>query len=176
MTVRRRRWLIAAAFFVAVAAQVAGRVGPKPVAPAVRPDPTRGLAVVLDGAALTITLVNRGTEPLTLIEPSDNCAGPAELEWAGVERRRPRPGYCGNADPIRPADVFTLGPGESRQLAGRFATPHFATPGVHHVVVQYSLDPGRLPRSSHDPDIVDRLRRTGCLSVLSNVAEVVVPE
>ena len=192
---RWRTWLVLLAIGCAgagVAAYLGLRPEAAPIARAVGPDPSGGVAVVLAPdrqtirpggyPTLTVTLVNRGPAAVTLVEPdrdSEWSERTPVIEWVGVRRVPSSSGRCGNdGRPFRADEVFTLGPGESRRLTGRMRPPSFAKPGVEYLAVQYTNDPD-LPKADRqlEPDDTSpwaRVRRSTRMTALSNLVEVVV--
>lgn len=106
-------------------------------------------------SAFQITLQNRSQVPITLVMPGDgsNCGWRTPLVgWSAVSAgdlaaRHPdapplyRGPRCGNVNPLRKEEVFTLGPGQSKTLDGWAGAPHFTAPGSYKVVFYYSNDP-----------------------------------
>lgn len=158
------------------------------------PDLSGGVAVVLapdrqtipagGHPTLTVTLVNRGSAPLTLVMPRDGSdhglLSPA-VEWLGGDVQ-PVLGRCGISEPLRADEVFTLGPGEVRSLDAALARwvrrPRFGRPGTYHVAFAYTNAPASAgpvrATTPNDPDAIARARRGNWVRAVSNTVEVVV--
>src|SRR5262249_49512808 len=128
---------------------------------------------VLDGEPrLTLTLVNQGPHTLTLVEPGD---GSNEGWRTPVLTWSPRPpdyARCGNISPLKPGEVFTLEPGQRKVLGGWARPPLPLPPGRHKLSVCYENVPhlrwSGLGLGEHDPETMDRVRRSDRVRVVSN--------
>src|SRR5262245_43765851 len=73
---------------------------------------------------LSVTVVNHGGQEVILVEPGDGSDWgwrTPVIEWSSSTWfRGPR---CGNVNALKPEDVFTLKPGESRRLGGWVGVP-----------------------------------------------------
>lgn len=124
---------------------------------------------------LTATLINRGSQEVTLVKPGDGseCAWRTPLvEWsAGDALPRLR---CGNMNALQADEVFTLGSGESC-LLDFWYIPRFSRPGRYSLAMRYTNFPKIVLREEaiRDP-MARRMRQSTRVSTVSNKVEVVV--
>jgi hypothetical protein len=136
---------------------------------------------------LTVTLINKGKNQVTLVEPGDGSAEgwrTPVVQWkvfrvdAPPAKLAEDTARCGNVNALRPEEVFTLKPGESRKLAGWIGTPQLPGPGKYRVMFIYHNRPEMqwdgIPLGRHDPDAMARVRRSTPVLLQSNVVEVTV--
>jgi hypothetical protein len=127
----------------------------------------------------TVTLVNGGKNEVVLVEAGDGsgCGWRTPLvEWSPRQRCGGR--RCGNINALKPEEVFTLRPAESRELKGWLGEPYLPNPGRYRVALRYSNEPQRewfgVPLGEHDPKAWALVRRSTPVTVVSNAVEVVV--
>lgn len=154
-----------------------------------RADPKTGVALRLtpetqtvkagEPPVFTALLVNRGKNEVLLVEPGNGseCGWRTPVvEWSRRQRRGG--GRCGNINSLKPDEVFTLAPGESRELKGWIGVPYLSGPGRYRVSLRYTNEPQRewsgVPLDEHDPKAWEAVRRSTPVSVVSNTVEVVV--
>jgi hypothetical protein len=151
-------------------------------------DPETGVAIELralsqvikvgESPRLTVTLVNRGTVPVVLVEPGDGSPSGWRtplVQWSTDGE----PGLrCGNVNGLEPGEVFTLHPGESRQLCSWVGEPQLSGPGWYLVAVRYTNRPDLewrgLPLKEHDAATMQRVRASTPMSAVSNKVQVIV--
>jgi len=141
--------------------------------------PPRQLIKVGQAPSLTATLVNRGQLAVTLVEPGDGSNRGwrtpvvewSKSGWFGG-------GYCGNINAVKMEEVFTLQPGQSRQLCDWVGVPHVSGPGSYLVAVRYSNRPDQpwvgLPLEAHDPAAMEAISGSTPVSIVSNTVEIVI--
>ena len=85
---------------------------------------------------------------------------------------------CGNISCLSSDEVFTLKPGEARDLGPWIGFPELSGPGVYNVSVTYEnvpeLDLHGIPLGEHDEAAMANVRKSTPLTVTSNVVELVV--
>ena len=102
----------------------------------------------------SVTLVNRDTYPVTLVKPGDGSFDGLRtpiVSWSIInvdhpsrDGRIPRAG-CGNMNPLRRDETFTLDPGEKitfNSSYGDWIIPPHLQPGTYEVSFNYSNIPG----------------------------------
>jgi hypothetical protein len=153
-----------------------------------RPDAVTGVALELqptsqviklrDRPELTLTVINRGRQDVVLVEPGDGSEDGWRtplIEWSSKPWSRIR---CGNVNGLKPGEVFTLKPGESRQLNEWIGTPYLPFPGRYRVSVRYTNDPDLkwdgIPLTPHDTATLEKVHRSTKMSAVSNAVEIVV--
>jgi hypothetical protein len=141
--------------------------------------PARQVIKAGERPSLTVTLVNRGSREVVLVEPGDgsDCGWRTPLiEWSQQEGG-PHV-RCGNINSLRADEVFALKPGDSRQLQRWVGGPFIPGPGRYRVAVRYTNEPSRectgMPLSPHDPDALEAVRQSTPVSAVSNSVEIVV--
>jgi hypothetical protein len=132
--------------------------------------------VPADGVDIVAVVYNDRPEPVTLVAPGDGCyeCWRTPLARASISRvgevlpwkRRPdlfSPPFrrsCGNVNEIGHGDVFTLAPGESKQV-GLWIPIVLSEPGTYRVTVHYVNHPEmRVPPGDlqpRDPSVLTRL-------------------
>lgn len=154
-----------------------------------RSDPATGIALRLspetqtiktgESPRFTVLLVNGGKKDVVLVEPgscSDCGWRTPVIEWSRQKREHgPR---CGNINDLKADEVFTLAPGQSRQLNGWVGKPYLSGLGRYRIALRYTNDPNMkwsgIPLNEHDPNAMEAIRRSTAVSVVSNTVEVVV--
>lgn len=126
---------------------------------------------------------NPGPEPAVLVLPgnrSDSGDRTPIITWnVKVVRQDRDPGpepirlLCGNINPLRADEVFVLEQDERRELGQWVILRPFRAPGIYEVQLKYENRPGLewrgLPLGPHDPDAMERLRKSTPCVVESNV-------
>jgi len=127
----------------------------------------------------TATLVNRGKNEVTLVEPGDGSDygwRTPLVEWS--RRRRDEGIRCGNINSLKEDEVFTLRPGESRVLTDWIGQPYRSGPARYRVSLRYKNEPNRewygVPLGDHDAKAIERVQRSTPISTVSNAVEIVV--
>lgn len=102
--------------------------------------PTRQEISLGERPKVSVTLVNNGMSSVTLVEPGDEsveCRRTPYIEWSHYTPPT-GPRKCGNTNPIKSSEVFTLRPGERRTLTSWVREPNFSSAGKHLVTVTYT--------------------------------------
>jgi hypothetical protein len=132
--------------------------------------------------AFDIELVNSGDRTVTLVMPGDG----SEVAWRTPVLRwsvspEPQPtqmARCGNINPLRPDEVFTLAPGERRRLREWVPPIYGVTAGAYTVRLSYTNDPTLKWRGvelgPHDPEAMQRVRESTPCRAVSNDVEITV--
>jgi hypothetical protein len=157
-------------------------------------DEARGLSLRLEPATLvrrpnqkltlTAYLTNHGPRPLTLVLPGDGSRmgrrNPV-VEWLFTPGGK-LSGFegCGNINELKAGEVFTLQPGETRELHEWVAPLAWPTARRFSAVMVYSNQPD-LPFQGvilrpHDERELARLRKSDRCRVLSNEIEIFVED
>jgi hypothetical protein len=157
-----------------------------------RPDPVTGVTVELsphsqtirigERLVLDVTLVNRGTQDVVLVEPGDGSLDGWRtpiIEWSRDFEDRSR--RCGNVGSLQPDEVFTLKPGEARQLRGSVRLPQPRVPGSYRIALRYTNRPdlewiGVPLGAGHDPGTMEAVQMSTPVSAVSNSVELIVTE
>ena len=104
---------------------------------------------------------------LTRLDPPDSNDAPP-LGFSG--------GRCGNINQLDPREVFTLNPGESRELSQWVNLPYGMPPGKYRAVFHYSNVPDMkwqgVSLGKHDKAAMRLVKRSTPISLVSN--EVIV--
>ncbi len=124
-----------------------------------------------------VTIRNRGTETVTLVEPGDG----SEVGWrtpiltwqvelVGAVHASPPYVRCGNINVLRPQEVFDLKPGESHVLTHLVPAVRVTRSGTYKLRLRYENNPllkwSGVPLAQHDPDAMQRVRQsTPCIAV-----------
>lgn len=154
-------------------------------------DPLTGVAVELrplhstvkigEVPELCLVLINRGSEEVLLVQPgdgSDRGWRTPIIELSGSYW--PRGARCGNFNAIRPEEVFTLRPGESKHFSGWDGVPPFEWPGRYRLSVRYSnvpdLDWRGIPIGKRDGPTLQAVLRSTKVSAVSNTVEFLVTQ
>lgn len=132
-----------------------------------------------------VRLKNLGKSDLTLVMPGDGSS----FQWrtpivgwsflpADSKEEHPRQPprrrdlRCGNINPLKPDDVFTLKPGETKELTQWIAYPYRLLPGKYRVVFYHSnvpeLEWSGVPLGKHDADAMRRIRHSTPIALVSN--------
>jgi hypothetical protein len=151
--------------------QEAGHAAPAPK----RRPPPYALALEIkpgaDGEGVgEVRIVNRGTKPVTLVQPGDGSGShwrTPRVGWSvlkvGAAGRHPdtvvpmtERSRCGLYGPVQAKEVFTLAPGKSVALEDRWSSPEFPGPGIYRVVFYYENDPACRGTWNHDDEALLR--------------------
>jgi len=143
-------------------------------------------------ARAKIRINNTGRVPVTLVMPGDGSksrwrtpvVGWSFLPVDSTERHsnQPRggPARCGNINPLSPADVFVLKPGNGANLVQWIGFPQLPSPGKYRAVFYYSNTPhlkwSGVPLGEHDQASMKRIRRSTFVSLQSNEVLVEITE
>lgn len=140
-----------------------------------------------------ITIHNRGTVDVVLVEPGDG----SEVGWRtpligwsclpadSTEEHPPVPPplelfRCGNTNPLQRDEVFRLRPGESRELEGWAYFPYRLAPGEYRIVLYYTnvpgLECGGVPLGADDEYAVQWIKASTPIALISNEARLKVVE
>jgi hypothetical protein len=131
----------------------------------------------------TVEIVNRSRREIVLISPGDGSESGWRtpiVSWA-VEGVKPR-GFarCGNVNPLRPDEVFTLKPGQRTSLGGWVGRPQLPGPGTYSVRFRYENKPGLkwvgLPLGKHDEGTMARVRASTPAAAESNSVRIEVKD
>ena len=131
-----------------------------------------------------ITVTNNGIAPVTLVRPGDGSLeawrtpvvswSVLEGETGGSHPAEPVPSEfrgCGNLNSLRPEEVFTLAPGETKELT-ELPINHQFRPGTHRVMFLYANKPTLgwrgIPLGEHDPQAMERVRGSSACTLSSN--------
>jgi hypothetical protein len=132
------------------------------------------------------TITNKGRAPVTLVVPGDGSesgwrtplVGFSSVKVGGGKPKHPaevplyRGGRCGNVNPLKADEVFSLAPGESKDLGGWVGWPQLPEPGTYGVLLYYANDPGLkwrgVPLGPHDPDALSRVAKSHKCLLVSN--------
>ena len=133
---------------------------------------------------ITAVITNWGSEPVVLVLPGDGSRDGDRtpiISWnIRIIRQSRKPdgelvgGGCGNMNPLRPDEVFTLKPGEGRSLGGWVSLTPFRIPGTYAVQFTYRNDPSLEwkadpnPGQRHDPEAMERVRSSTACDLASN--------
>jgi hypothetical protein len=128
---------------------------------------------------LSLILINKGSEDVVLVRPGDGseCGWRTPLiEWSESEWfSGPR---CGNINALRPEEVFTLKPGESKQFSEWVGIPAFERPGRYRLSVRYTNIPELawhgISMGSHDRPTLQAVRQSTKVVAVSNSVEFLV--
>jgi hypothetical protein len=153
--------------------------------------PLRQVIRVGEKPKLEVTLINRGSRPVTLVDAGDDSlAGwrTPVIQWSTYPSLLSP--VCANTNPLKAKDVFNLAPGERRRLSAWVLSPVIPrpeggvwlgqAPGHYRVSVRYRNEPNLrwlgVPLGSHDPDAMRRVRQSTRVCATSNFIEVIVQE
>lgn len=180
-----RYFLIAALFVIACAfvfRTVRGGETPKVEAVlALSKAPSRGI-----NPRLELTLTNRGDQPVSLVLPGDGSecgARTPRLNYIWLRDGNivvpPVPGFtCGNVNPLRAGEVFTLQPGASRTIT-EWLGPRWPVAGVYQLKLRYTNKPDARfgdPSDPHDAAEMQKLRASTPVTVESNTIDITIAE
>ena len=129
---------------------------------------------------LALIITNRSKKTVTLVQPGDGSLvgwRTPVIQWhVNGQRSKLPPGRCGNVNPLRANEVFTLKPGEHKQLSTWIGAPWLKSPGKYQVSLRYTNDPKLkwrgLPLGKHDPDAMKKVRTSTAVTLQSNVVQV----
>ena len=145
-----------------------------------------------DYTQFSVLITNEGPAPVTLVSPGDGSnfhwrtpkVGWSAIPMTDAREEHPddtpvyRGGRCGNINPIKLDEVFTLAPGESRELGEWVAPPQFLEAGEHRLVFYYENVPGAsvdgLPLGDHDRGVLSKMRKSHPCKLRSKEIRVVV--
>jgi hypothetical protein len=133
---------------------------------------------------IKVTLVNQGTDPVMLVLPGDgsNCGWRTPIvgwsvladpkakhpERAPLDTNR----FCGNINRLKPDEVFTLQPKQSKHIDGWLGLPPLARPGTYRLVFYYTNEPGRawrgIPLGRHDEKTMKKVKTSLPCAMRSN--------
>lgn len=139
-----------------------------------------------------VQIRNLGKSDVTLVMPGDGseCAWRTPIvgwsilpldssESHPASAKRTPTGRCGNISGLRPEEVFTLKPGESKSLGEWHAFPP-QLPGKYRVMFYYENRPGidwkGLPLADHDEDAMAAVADSHAVSVASDEVIVEITE
>ena len=87
---------------------------------------------------------------------------------------------CGNINVLKADEIVTLKPGQRVPVSEWLHAPTFATAGTHKVVLEIENVPGHdwrgEPLGKHDPEAMDRVRKSTPFKAVSNVVELQVTD
>ena len=131
----------------------------------------------------SVEVVNRSRHAITLVKPGDGseCGWRTPLVSWQVEGVKPEKLVrCGNVNPLRPDEVFTLKPGQRATLGGWGGTPTLPGPGTYTVRVRYENRPDLkwrgIPLGKHDEGAMARVRASTRVAAVSNPVRIQVTD
>lgn len=128
--------------------------------------------------SFSLRIVNSSKRSVTLVLPGDGSEDGMRTPRIRWTPESPRRGRCGNINCLRSDEVFTLAPGEERELGDWVGRPELPGPGTHRVAVTYENVPdlgwSGVPLGDHDEAAMERIRRSTPVRSTSNAIEVVV--
>jgi hypothetical protein len=150
--------------------------------------PTKAIHVT-DHSLFHITISNRGSNSVTLVEPGDgseNAWRTPVIGWSVLPVNSPEKhpdtpapwsgARCGNINPFRLSEVFSLEPGKEKQFEPWDDYSLFDKPGKYRVVLYYSNIPDMktkgAPLGDHEKGAVERIKASTPCKLISN--EVIV--
>lgn len=135
-------------------------------------------------------VANHGNVAVTLVVPADGSESgwrTPVIGWSAIPLNKKADKHpaepppfkgrdCGVVSAARREDIFTLGPGESREFSDWIFYPQFKQAGKYRVVFYYNNDPslrvGGLTPRPHDEEAIQRMSKSTPCSLMSN--EIVV--
>jgi hypothetical protein len=146
---------------------------PIPPRPVLAIELTCSLPVLNPGQerAFVAHLVNKGGKPITVVLPGDGseCGRRTPMvRWNPVMKTD---GRCKLMNPLTPADVIELAPGQRVKL-GWLGWPTFSEVGVHKVSLELEHVPTMEFHYGGDPAALKKARETTPFKITSNVVEV----
>jgi hypothetical protein len=135
---------------------------------------------------ITATIINKGKASVTLVLPGDGSecgwrtplVGFSSVKIDKGNARHPATvpqeygSRCGNINSLKRDEVFTLAPGQSKDLPDWVGNPRFPEPGTYSVVFYYANDPERkwrgVPLGQHDPEAMKRVQKSYPCLLVSN--------
>jgi hypothetical protein len=129
----------------------------------------------------SVEVVNRSGREITLVKPGDgsDCGWRTPVITWTVEGVKPRGVLrCGNVNPLRPNEVFTLKPGQRMALDEWVGAPQLPGPGTYTVRLRYENRPdlkwrGK-PLGEHDAATMARVRASTPAAAESNPVRIEV--
>lgn len=133
-----------------------------------------------------IIVSNNGNKPMTLVEPGDGSESgwrTPVIGWSVLSADKPdakhpkepplfHGGRCKMINPLKLNEIFTLKPGESRQLGGSVDSPSFVRPGKFRVRFYYhnipSLSVSGVPLGKHEDGVMDKIKQSYPCCLVSN--------
>jgi len=135
----------------------------------------------------SVSLVNRGKRVVTLVQPGDGSHWgwrTPVISWSiinvDVSSKNPHhaKGRCGNINPLKRDEVFTLDPGEKITLNSWIGPLFKFQPGTYEVSFHYSNVPNLkwsgIPLGKHDVATMERVRKSTPFKGKSNSVKIVV--
>ena len=127
----------------------------------------------------SISLINRGKKPATLVKPGDGSLygwRTPIISWSGINDDYPPP-RCGNINGLKKDEVFKMDPGKIVQLSGWIHPPLPLQRGTYQVAFNYANVPelewsGLL--GSPDWFVMRRVRNSTPFEGTSNTVKIVV--
>ena len=135
-------------------------------------------------------ITNQSTRTVTLVTPGDGSAGAWRtpvVQWSILEAGsstehptspnfEPQMRSCGNVNPLRWDEVFSLAPGETKEI--NRSMPSFRKPGSYRVRYLYANRPSikwlGLPLGDHNPFAMWRVKNSTECTLISNEVLVTV--
>jgi hypothetical protein len=157
----------------------------------VKADKTTFTMQQLGKVRFTVVLRNEGKVAVTLVQPGDgsDCGWRTPRIWWSVlraddrtarhaQRQSPNRGRrCGNVNALKSNEVFTLKPGQGRELTW-VGVPHLPGPGTYRMVFCYENVPGLkwrgVPLGKHDPATLKRAQGSHPCLLRSNELKLTV--
>jgi hypothetical protein len=153
-------------------------------------------AIVRHGESVAVeaSITNASSAAVTLVVPGDGSGvgwrtpvtGWSFLpEASDKQHGEPVPDdthrFCGNINPLKRSEVFTLQPSESRVFRDWIQPRADLPPGRYRAVLYYRNEPTRkitgIPLGGHEAGVEDLIRRsTPCLVISNEVVLTVTPE
>ena len=148
-----------------------------------------------DYPRFAVTISNRGPGSVTLASPGDgsDCdwRTPA-VDWSILradvnEQKHPESpprgitGRCGNINPLKLSEVFSLKPGQSKRLESWIGHPSFDKAGRYRLVFYYqnipTLEVSGIPLGPHEKGVFDRIRKsTPCRLTSEEIVVDILPK
>ena len=136
-------------------------------------------APALEGSHFLVELTNTGEEPVLLVEPGDGSAVGWRTPvvtwtvWRDDELlERPEYARCGNINPLRPDEIFSLAPGESRIIGDWLPSIGIDRAGRYTLTLRYENDPDLVwqgvPLGPHDASAMRGVRQSSRCTVVSD--------
>ena len=142
---------------------------------------------------VSVSITNNGEKPVTLVQPGDGSESGWRtpiINWSVLEanskakhptqaapQRRAR---CGNINRLKAEEVFTLAPGESKELKNWIYLEPFAKAGKYKVVFLYANRPtlkwSGIPLGEHDAKAMGRVKNSTECSLVSNEVSFTIRE
>lgn len=148
-----------------------------------------------DHSRFAVTIRNRGSNSVTLVQPGDGSARQSRTPFVGwsilpADAKKlshpetpslPEGPFCGNINSVRLSEVFSLKPGETRRLEDWIGNPTFEKPGRYRLVCYYQNIPevkvSGIPLRPHENGALDRMRKsTPCRLTSDEIVVDVLPK